>query len=145
MDLSWWKLGDLLQHSLLGVVKQIIARQAITCAFMAWVESPWDSQHLFIVPRVIQRDFGRVNKHVHLMGKYQPLPLECGAQPNNVIFLLFHLHFFVRSFASTISNLDKYPLGQQPPRWVRTQAKHVHGLSPDDSSLDWWSKLVQFP
>jgi hypothetical protein len=50
----------------------MVARQAITHALVAWVESPLDSQHLFCIIRVMQRYCGRVKK-ARLLGGEMPL------------------------------------------------------------------------
>jgi hypothetical protein len=51
-----------------------VARQSFTAAIMAWVEPPWDSSHLFLVPRIQQRSFGCVNKHVEFSGQFKETP-----------------------------------------------------------------------
>jgi hypothetical protein len=55
-----------------------VARQGFTAAIMAWVESPWDSSHLFLVPRIKQRRFGCVNKRVEFIGQFKGVPLGKG-------------------------------------------------------------------
>jgi hypothetical protein len=47
-----------------------VARQALITAALAWAELPLNSSLLFIVPRVMQRDFGRVNCHIQYIGQF---------------------------------------------------------------------------
>jgi hypothetical protein len=108
-----------------------------------WVESPLDSQLLFVIPMVMQWEYGRVNTHVQLVGQFHPLPHLCGMQPNTVPFLSFHLPCFLRTLSTECQDLDQ-PTSSQPPLWVLTQEECVCGMSPDDRNLDWWSILMQF-
>jgi hypothetical protein len=51
-----------------------VSRKSFTDAIMAWVESPWNSSHLLLVPRVQHMSFGRVNKHVEFIGQFKEIP-----------------------------------------------------------------------
>jgi hypothetical protein len=73
-----------------------LARQAFSTAAMAWVEAPWYSSHIWLVPHLMQRDFGRVNKNILLVGHFWQLPLPADVQPL-VPFLIFYLPLFIRS------------------------------------------------
>jgi hypothetical protein len=57
---------------------------------MAWVECPWDSLHLFLVPRIQQRIFGRVHKHVEFIGQFKEMPRGRAHSPI-VPFVLYYL------------------------------------------------------
>jgi hypothetical protein len=41
-----------------------VARQALRFFLDAWVESPWNSAGLFIIPRVLQREWAFLSKHI---------------------------------------------------------------------------------
>jgi hypothetical protein len=142
-DLSGWAASNLLRRLTLGLVNPIFARHAITRVLTAWVESPLDNQHLFFIPHIIQRDYGRVKKNIFLVEQCHYLPPMCGVQPNTVPFLLFHLPLFNMTLKSKYQDLDQSTL-IQPPQWVRAQAECVREVSPDDLTLDWWSTLVYF-
>jgi hypothetical protein len=75
---------------------------------MAWVEPPWDSSHLFLVPRIHQKIFGRVNKHVEFIGKFKEIPWG-RAHSHFVPFVMYYLPPFVRSLKT---NSDD---GMDPP------------------------------
>jgi hypothetical protein len=71
-DLSQWKSQDLLHDSTLYVINPLVARQSMNQAITLWVESPLDSEHFFLVPRVLQGEFGRVKKRIALVGQFHP-------------------------------------------------------------------------
>jgi hypothetical protein len=73
-DTSLWEPYNLMHTNTFWVLSPGIDRQGFTAAIMAWVEPPWDSLHLFLVPRIKQRSFGRVNKHVEFIGKFKDIP-----------------------------------------------------------------------
>jgi hypothetical protein len=90
-DLSAWATPYLLRRqSIMWLVNPLVARQAVIRALVTWVESPLDSQHLFLIPPVIQRDYGCINKHVSLVEQFHPLPPMYGVRTKNVPFILFH-------------------------------------------------------
>ena len=50
-------------------------KQAILQALYTWVETPTLCGHIFIIPRIMQREFGRVSKFVLFFGQHFDLPL----------------------------------------------------------------------
>jgi hypothetical protein len=66
-----------------------VAIQGFTAAIMAWVESPWCSSHLFLVPIIQQRSFGRVKKHVEFIGQFKEIPWGRAHSPR-VPFVLYY-------------------------------------------------------
>jgi hypothetical protein len=68
-DFDDWSKGLMIKQDCMWSVSPTVAQQAFSRAALAWVESPLDSSHLFIVPQVMQRNlFGRVNKHIQYLG-----------------------------------------------------------------------------
>jgi len=128
-DLTAWQGSDLIGHRTLWCLSPLVARQGFSAAAHAWVESPLDSEHLFLVPRVLQRDFGRVNKHILFIGQFSDVPLN-GAFSPLVPFVLFYLPRFRRELGpSGDTGMEPSP-APFAPRWVHHQVAHVRGLSP---------------
>ena len=128
-DTSPWCLRSMRHHHTIWSLSPTIARQGLLAAVHAWVESPWDSSHIFIVPRLMQRDFGRVNKNIIFMGQFLDLPLPVDFDPV-VPFVVLYLPPFVRH----AKGLDDSPrLDASPkfrcPDWVRTQMEYLRGVS----------------
>jgi hypothetical protein len=51
-DTSSWEPQNLMHSSTFWVLSPGVSRQRFTAAIMAWLEPPWDSSHLFLVPRI---------------------------------------------------------------------------------------------
>jgi hypothetical protein len=73
-DTSSWEPLKMIHTKTCRVLSPGFTRQGFTAAIMAWVEPPWDSSHLFLVPRIQQRRFGCVNKHVEFIGQFKEIP-----------------------------------------------------------------------
>jgi hypothetical protein len=108
-DLFLWPSKSLLHQATLWMFSPFVAQRAIRCALMSWVESPLDSDNVFLVPRVLQRNYGQVNKNVNLLGQFHPLSPACGPQPCAVSFLIFHLPRFRRQLDPKGTGLDNPP------------------------------------
>jgi hypothetical protein len=131
-DLDPWPKGDMIKQDCVWSLSPTVARQALTAAALAWAESPLDSSHLFIVPRVMQRDFGRVNRHILYLGQFNPKDLAFLAHPCRVPLLLFYLPPHRRSLFSTPArrlDLPTFPTFPHPPAWVARQVAYMCGLS----------------
>jgi hypothetical protein len=72
-DTSSWEPQNLMHTNTFWVLSPGVARQGFTAAIMAWVEPSWDSLHLFLVPRIKQRSFGCVNKHMEFIGQFKEI------------------------------------------------------------------------
>jgi hypothetical protein len=119
-DSSPWSYKALLHQSTLWIVSHFVARQAMSSALMCWAESPMDSEHFFLVPRVLQMKYGQVNKHVNLLGQFHPLPPLRGPRPPVIPFLILHLPRFRRQLDSKGTGLYQ-PSARHTPQWVRMQ------------------------
>jgi hypothetical protein len=76
---AWWNIEtdtssratqNFMHSHTFWILSPGVARQGLTLASMACVESPWESSHLFLVPMIQHRSFGHVNKHVDLIRKF---------------------------------------------------------------------------
>jgi hypothetical protein len=114
-DLSDWAKGPMIQQDCVWSVSPTVARQAFTTAALAWAESPLDSSHLFIVPRFMQREFGRVNCHIQYLGQFDPKDLPVTAHPCRVPLLLFYLPCHTRSLATPTSRRVVLPTFPRMP------------------------------
>lgn len=131
-NLDDWSRTPLLHRFTLWCPSPQFGRQCILEALLAWVEAPFDSGHLFVIPRIMQRDFGRVAKFVKFIGVFwdPPLPFE-----PVVPFLVYYLPPFDRLQAyltKTNSDFDPHRMESappvRPPRWVREQLEELQWL-----------------
>jgi hypothetical protein len=68
----------------------------------------------FLVSCVLQRKYGRLNKHVNLLGQFNPLTPVYGSQQCDVPFLIFHIPRLRRQLKLKVTGLDKPPMGHGP-------------------------------
>ena len=105
------------------------AKQAILQALYTWLETPTVCGHIFIIPRILQREFGRVSKFVLFHGHYIDLPLPFAPL---VPFLLFYIPPFDRqhvyNFAREKQRLDT-PTNDHMPPWLRREVDWLHRVS----------------
>ena len=122
-DFSNWSKSCMISQPVLWCLSPSFARQGFLQALESWVESPTDSCHIFIVPRILQRDFGRLSKFVTFGGQYSNLPLSfVPLVPFVLYFILpFDRHSIYNS--QTISSVDT--ASNPIPFWIQ---KELDGL-----------------
>ena len=74
-DFRDWSRDAMLGQCIFWSVSPSFARQEILQALSVWVETPTSCGHVFLVPRLLQRDYGRLSKFVIFNGQYTELPL----------------------------------------------------------------------
>jgi hypothetical protein len=68
-----------------------LAHQAITAFLDLWVEQSGTTSALFLIPRILQRDWGFLSKHVVELGVFDPRDLPWGCRFQSLIpFCLLH-------------------------------------------------------
>ena len=129
-DLSDWSRTPMLRQSVLWCISPSFARQAILHALSVWVECPTDSGHLFLVPRMLQRDFGRLSKFVLFGGQFSDLPLPFIPL---VPFVLYYIPPFDRSTIYAKQRLKHEQQLDSPPihipSWIQQQIDSMQRLS----------------
>ena len=126
-DLSDWSRSRMICRLVYWCVSPSFARQAILQALASWVESPTDSGHIFIVPRILQRDFGRLSKFVHFGGQYNDLPLPFTPLVPFLIYFIppFNRHStYQHQLTSTVDTVTN-PV----PSWIQTELNGLIRLS----------------
>ena len=74
-DYTDWSRSKILGCNGLWCLTPGFGKQAILQALYTWVETPTLCGHIFIIPRIMQREFGRVSKFVLFFGQHFDLPL----------------------------------------------------------------------
>jgi hypothetical protein len=129
-DLDAWDRSSLLNSNTVCCLSPHMAKQGIIQALNSLVESPWDSQHLFIIPRVMQRDFGRLSKYISYIGYGWDVPVSFTPV---VPFLVYYLPPFNRltAFLQKSELLDNRVDSIAPPSapyWVRKQVETLQWM-----------------
>ena len=124
-DLSW--VPRAIRHQLtFWTPPPELARQALVTFLQAWVQSPRTTSAVFLVPRILQRQWGRVSRHVQEVGTFRPQLLPpLVSYPSLFPFVVLYVPPFVPMLGP--SRLDKPPVAK-PNNWHRRQAEEVRGL-----------------
>ena len=123
-DTDSWRAQSLVNKYCVWLVSPSLARQAMTAAALAWCESPLTSAHFFVLPRVLQREYGRVNKHIDFLGQFDS-PSTPFAHPLPVV--VFYLPVHQRRLSDLSEGLVP-STNPREPGWVSRQLKHLCGL-----------------
>ena len=103
------------------------ARQVIVTFLHMWVQTPFDTEAIFIVPRILQKQWGRISRYVKERGVFLsnllPPPY---AFTSNLPFVLLHIAPHVSSI--TGRRMEQTP-HTKPNNWHKRQAEAVRGLS----------------
>ena len=128
-DLSHWNTKNILHQITIWTPSPEVARQAVDCFLTYWVESPYDTAAIFLIPRVLQRDWHFMSKHVQEVGVYHPPDLPSYASYSSLIpFCLLFCPFFT-SRLPTPKGMDSSSNSNRFPEWYREQADALRRLS----------------
>jgi len=123
-DLDNWRRSLLIDKCTLWTISPQLTVQAMLEAVQSWIEQWFSASHIFIVPRVLQRDFGHINKDIIFIGHTWDIPV--GFVPT-IPFVVFYLPSFSRLtcyLAQSSWALDPSP-NQRTPNYVK---EHVDTL-----------------
>ena len=114
-----WVRTKMLHSSIFWCLSPQFAKQGFLCALQAWCESPWDSQHLLLVPRTLLRSYGRISKIFQYDGQSWELPIGFTA---TVPYVMFRLAKFNRApiyslHCAAFSSNKAPPV--RVPQWVQ--------------------------
>jgi len=87
-DFSDWIRSELLHQHTFWCLSSQFAKQAMLLVLQTWCESPTDSSHIFVIPRVMQWDFGRIAKYISYVGQSWDLPASVYPTVPLMIFYL---------------------------------------------------------
>jgi hypothetical protein len=81
-----------------------------------------------MIPRILQRDWGFLSKHVIELGVFDPRDLPWGCRSHSLIpFCLLFVPYYVRSLPAP-DRMDLRPYPTKFERWCADQATDVRGL-----------------
>lgn len=127
-DLDKWEPRSFFGSTTLWTPSPEIARQAIVALLSAWVESPWDTEALFLIPRVLQREWSSISRHVTTVACYSPNAYPFFAPvPTHIPLVLLHVSPYVR--ALPLPDRVEPPASTHGAHRHRLQAEQVRRLS----------------
>jgi hypothetical protein len=127
-SLDDWTFANIHHRLTIWTPAPEVARQALRCFLDAWVESPLHTAGLFMIPRVLQKDWGFISKHICETIVIYPRELPVHLRYDSLIALvLLYVPFYVRSLP--IVRMDELTDRTFYEHWHQEQAEHVRGLS----------------
>ena len=104
------------------------ARHALRTFLEMWVEGPSLTAGLFLIPRVMQRDWGYFSKHVHEVAVVYPSTLPaCLGLSSLIPFVVLYVPHYARSLPVP-DRMEPFAHTPQHYRRHQLQADHVRGL-----------------
>ena len=108
-----------------------LARQLLCSLLLLWSECPLTTAFTVVVPRVLQRQWGRVSRSVNQLGPFKFLDMPPSIRPSLPIpAMLLHVPRHKRCLPSAASPSDRLDSTALPPdaKWHREQAELLRGL-----------------
>ena len=104
-----------------------MASQAISSFLLSWCEKPTEMGAVFCVPRVMQKSWGHMSKHVQELGVYMPEVLPPACQYESLIpVVLLYVAPYVRVLPP--DRVESSPNAAKIPRWIQAQADDLRGM-----------------
>jgi hypothetical protein len=125
--LSDWSFERVYGKTSLWLPVPEVARQALVSFLDIWVEGPTRTDGIFLIPRIMQKDWGYICKHVLVLGEFYPgsLPENC-SYDSHIPFVLLYIPRHIRSLP-----VPRLVSTAPPPlhsKWHTEQADHLRGL-----------------
>jgi hypothetical protein len=125
--LDHWNFYDVGGQATLWFPAPEWAHQLIDRLASVWTEHPWTTEVFLVIPRVFQRDWGRVSKHVVERGTFAAGLIPDYGNHTDIPCVLLHLPCYVRSLPPPRSRNE--PLRVAGMEWHQDQADFVRGLT----------------
>ena len=126
--ISDWDWDTIFQKLSIWTPSPELGRQSLAHFMDCWVERAHETSAIFAIPRILQREWSNISRHIINIGTFYPteLPPEC-CFPSLIPFCILHIPCFVRSLPP-LRGVDSAPSSGRYERWHQDQAEHVRGL-----------------
>ena len=127
-DYSLWEASSILHTTSIWTPSPECAYQAIDMFLSLWVESPLDTAGIFLIPRIMQRDWNFMSRHLIEFGVYYPLSLPSNCSfPSLIPFCVLTCYPHTRRLTPT-KGLEHDSHSFPFTRWVTHQANSLRRL-----------------
>jgi hypothetical protein len=125
--ISKWHWDTIFQQLSIWTPSPELGRQSLGHFMDCWVERAQETSIIFVIPHILQRDWGNLSKYILDIGTFYPteLPLECHFK-SLIPFCVLHVPCFVRSLAP--HRMEPTTPTSRYERWHQRQADYVRGL-----------------
>jgi hypothetical protein len=124
-SITSWDWDEIFQKVSLWNPAPEIALQALSHFLDCWVERAHETTGIFVIPRILQREWGHLSKHVLEIAVVYPhtLPNECRFQ-SLIPFCILCIAPYQRSLPIP-KRLEHAPATPKYARWHEAQAEQV--------------------
>jgi hypothetical protein len=127
-DRSAWDWNTIGDQTTIWTPSPEIACQSVTHILDYWVERPHTTDAVFIIPRILQRDWGYLSRHILEFGIFLPQSLPWGCRYSLLIpFCVLYLPCYRRTLPRP-HRLESPAAATPSDRWHRAQADYMRGL-----------------
>ena len=140
LDVSWthWRwdepwIGQLLFGRLsVWTPPPEMASQTISFVLQTWIEQPYTTSALFFIPRILQREWRKLSRHIIELTPILPTatPTQGQAQAHLLPITVLFLPKFIPLLSSYQHRVDRSSLSKNA-RWHREQADVLRGLQSE--------------
>ena len=129
-DMGNWTKTNMINKCVLWCPSPSFARQEFLQAISMWIETPTTCGHIFLVPRILQRQYGRLSKFILYHGQHDNLPLPFTPL---VPFVLYYIPPFNRldvyrhQRERERNRMDTPP--DTVPSWIRKEIERLLRVS----------------
>jgi hypothetical protein len=125
---SRWNFQDIFRKISMWIPTPEIARQTLVKFLDIWVEEATTTGGIFLVPRIMQRDWGNISRHVVEIRTVYPstLPADC-TYPSLIPFVILYVPRYSRCLPSPRVD-EPTTTHRHFQKWHDAQAEQVRGL-----------------
>jgi hypothetical protein len=124
-SMSSWDWDGIFQKLSIWNPSPEIARQALSHFLDCWVERAHETAGIFIIPRILQREWGHLSKHVLEIAVIYPHTLPDDCRFDSLIpFCVLFIPPYRRTLPIT-KRLEHAPATSKHARWHEAQAEQV--------------------
>jgi hypothetical protein len=124
---SPWTFSSIYGKLSIWIPAPEVARMALVKFLDIWVEGPLITSGIFIIPRIMQRDWGHISKHVVEVGTIYPSLLPHGTAYDSLIpFVVLYVPPHSRVLPAL--RMDERTPPNYHEKWHAQQAEEVRGL-----------------
>jgi hypothetical protein len=128
-DYSDWSSCRILRQWSVWTPSPEVARQSIAHFLDIWVEEPWWTGGIFLIPRVLQKQWGFMSKSMVEWGVYDPSSLPWGARYASLIPLVVVVCFpHLRRLPENKDGVERSTIARPLERWHAAQADDMRRL-----------------
>ena len=127
-DLSTWDFQNIIHRWTLWTPSPELAHQAISTFLDIWVESPWTTGGIFIIPRVLQRNWNFMSRHIIEAGVFHPIDLPPSCRYSSLIPFCVLVCKPHQRVLPPPDRLEQFTPSNQITAWHQAQALCVRRL-----------------